>query len=190
MRLKTRDIVISGMLGGIAIFLGQTGLGFIPLPTGIQATIMHLPVIIGAVLEGPVVGTMVGFIFGLFSCLQPRGVAFFADPTVSILPRLFIGVASFYTYRLISRLSVHSGLVIAGVVGSLTNTVLVLGMIAVRHYMPTKAVVPIAFLNGIPEAIVAGIIVYLVCLGVKKARGDEFKSSGKAASKGATGARG
>ena len=173
MKLKTRDIVISGMLGGIAIFLGQTGLGFIPLPTGVQATIMHLPVIIGAVLEGPMVGTMVGFIFGLFSCLMPRGVVFFADPTVSILPRLFIGVASYYTFRFFSRFNTHLALIMAGIVGSLTNTILVLGMIDVRNYLPHEMVVAVAYTNGIAEAIVAAIIVYFVCLGVKKARGSE-----------------
>lgn len=172
MRFKTRDIVISGLLGGISVFLGQTGLGFIPMPTGVQATIMHLPVIIGAVLEGPLVGTFVGFIFGFFSFLMPRGVAFFADPTVSILPRLFIGVVSYFVYKLVSRWNTHVALVVAGVIGSLTNTVLVLGMIGLRGYMPKASILPIAIANGIPEAIVAGIIVYVVCLGVKKARED------------------
>ena len=31
---------------------------------------MHVPVIIGAVLEGPIVGLVIGFIFGLFSLIQ------------------------------------------------------------------------------------------------------------------------
>ncbi len=174
MKLSTRHIVISGILGGIAIFLGQTSLGFIPLPTGFNATIMHLPVIIGAVLEGPVVGTLVGFIFGFFSWIQPRGVVFFADPTVSILPRLFIGVAAYYTFRAVKHLNAHVALVVAGIIGSLTNTILVLGMIFLRGHLPFNAVLPIAFVNGIPEAIVAAILTYFVCVGVKKAKGEKF----------------
>lgn len=178
MKLSTRDIVVSGVLGGIAIFLGQTGLGFIMLPTGIQATIMHLPVIIGAVIEGPKVGTLVGLIFGLFSWLMPRGVAFFADPTISVLPRLFIGIAAYYTFRGLSRYNQHVAMVIAGIVGSLTNTVLVLGMIVLRGHLPLKGAVGVAIFNGIPEAIVAAVLVYFICIGLKKAKGEEFICKG------------
>lgn len=173
MRVKTRDVVISGILGGISIFLGQTGLGFIPLPTGINATIMHLPVIIGAILEGPWVGTFVGFIFGFFSFIQPK-VAFFADPLVSILPRLFIGVITYLVYVSLKRLNGHIALVIAGVIGSLANTVMVLGMIYLRGYMPWESVITVAFVNGIPEAIVAGVITYFVSVGVKKSKEEEI----------------
>ncbi|AZR72476.1 ECF transporter S component [Anoxybacter fermentans] len=173
MKLKTRDMVISGILGGIAIFLGQTGFGFIPLPTGINATIMHLPVIIGAVLEGPVVGTLVGLIFGLFSWIQARN-PFFADPTISVLPRLFIGIITYFSYQSLKRFNDHVAMAVAGVIGSLTNTVLVLGMIFLKGYMPFDAVVPIAFIHGIPEAIVAAIVTYFVCLGVKRARELKF----------------
>lgn len=172
MRLRTRDIVISGLLGGISIFLGLTGWGFIPMPTGVQATIMHVPVIIGAVLEGPVVGTMVGFIFGFFSWAMPRGAAFFVDPLVSILPRLFIGVVSYWVFKSVARLNTHVAMVLAGIVGSLTNTILVLSMIALRGYMPANAAKVIALTNGLPEAIVSGVIVYMICMGVKKARED------------------
>ena len=64
--LGLRKMVIIGMLSGISIFMGLTGLGFIPLPF-MKATIMHIPVIIGAIIEGPVVGAFVGLVFGLFS---------------------------------------------------------------------------------------------------------------------------
>ncbi len=173
MRIKTRDLVISGVLGGISLFLGQTGLGFIPLPTGINATIMHLPVILGAVLEGPLVGTLVGFIFGFFSWLQPRS-PFFADPTISILPRLFIGVVSYYVFILVRRFSGHFAFGLAGVIGSLTNTVLVLGMIVFHGDLPIEGAVSVGLINGIPEAIVAGIIVYFIGIGVQKARGGKI----------------
>ncbi len=66
----TRKIVIAGVMSAIAIFLGATRLGFIPWFTGTSITIMAIPVIIGAVLEGPVVGMATGLLFGLFSLLQ------------------------------------------------------------------------------------------------------------------------
>ena len=59
---KTRRLVLIGALGGISIFLGISGLGLIRLPI-FSLTIMHIPVIIGALLEGPIVGIAVGLIF-------------------------------------------------------------------------------------------------------------------------------
>src|SRR5512135_127730 len=94
--LSTRKIVISGVLAAIAILLGVTRLGFIPVPnaTG-NATIMHVPAIIGGIMEGPVVGGIIGTIFGLFSFLQAT-TPLFKDPLVAILPRIFIGITAFF----------------------------------------------------------------------------------------------
>ena len=48
---NVRRMAIIGVLGAISIILGMTPLGFIPVgPT--RATIMHIPVIIGAIMEG------------------------------------------------------------------------------------------------------------------------------------------
>ncbi len=105
MKITTRQIVVTAALSAIAIVLGATRLGFIPFVLGISATIMHVPVIIGAVLEGPLVGTMIGFLFGLFSLIwafvAPTGPGdiFFQNPLISVLPRLFIGVLAYLAYR-------------------------------------------------------------------------------------------
>lgn len=73
MQLSTKEIVVAGMLGAISIVLGVTRLGFIPVPTPAgNATIMHIPAILGAVLEGPVVGALIGLIFGIFSFFTAR----------------------------------------------------------------------------------------------------------------------
>ena len=86
--LNTRQIAVIGMLSSISIVLGLTGYGFIPLPIA-RATIMHIPVIIGAILEGPVVGMLIGLIFGIFSIFQnianPSLLSFaFFNPLVSV----------------------------------------------------------------------------------------------------------
>src|SRR6266536_589113 len=91
--VSTRTIVISGLLGAIQILLGLTGLGFIPMPTGVNATILHIPAIIAGALEGPVAGLLVGLIFGIFSLVRATTPTF-ADPLVAIVPRLFIGVVA------------------------------------------------------------------------------------------------
>ena len=89
-KLSLRKMTVIGVLGAISIILGLTPLGFIPIgPT--KATIMHIPVIIGSILEGPIVGMNIGLIFGLFSMFQaftnPTPVSFvFYNPIVALPP--------------------------------------------------------------------------------------------------------
>lgn len=105
---NVRRMAIIGVLGAISVVLGMTPLGFIPVgPT--RATIMHIPVIIGALMEGPLVGGFVGLIFGLFSIFQaitnPTPVSFvFLNPLVSVFPRILIGIVSYYVYNTLKKL--------------------------------------------------------------------------------------
>lgn len=170
MNLSVRKIVISGILGAISILLGVTRLGFIPVPTPAgHATIMHIPVIIGAVLEGPVVGLITGAIFGLFSFLQP-GAPFFADPLVSILPRLFIGIVAYLVYIATKKINTILACALAGIFGSLTNTVLVLGMATWRGYLPPEVSISVGALHGVPELIVAAILTVILVKGIQRIR--------------------
>ncbi len=163
--LSARQIVIAGILGGIAIFLGYTRLGFIPVPNiSGNATIMHVPAILGGALEGPVVGTIVGGIFGIFSFIQAE-VPFFRDPLVSILPRLFIGVVAWAVFAGLRNFSLDVAAATAGVLGSLTNTVGVLGMAVILGYLPLAAFVPI-IPQAIAEAILAAVVTVVVVRGV------------------------
>lgn len=101
--LTTRNMVLIGLLGAITVVLGQTPLGFIPIGP-LNATTMHIPVIIGAILEGPVVGAFVGLIFGLSSMFnaitRPTSpISFvFINPLISVLPRVLIGFIAYYIY--------------------------------------------------------------------------------------------
>jgi uncharacterized membrane protein len=170
MSLSVRKIVISGILGAISILLGLTRLGFIPVPTPAgHATIMHIPVILGGVLEGPVVGLITGAIFGLFSFLQP-GAPFFADPLVSIFPRLFIGVVSYLVYYSTRKINTVLACALAGAIGSATNTVLVLGMATWRGYLPSEVSISIGVLHGVPEMVVAAILTVILVKGINRIR--------------------
>jgi uncharacterized membrane protein len=161
---RTRRIVITGVMGAISIFLGLTRWGFIPWVAGASLTIMHIPVIIGAVLEGPVVGVLIGLIFGVFSLIQaavaPNGPTdiWFTNPLLSVLPRLFIGPLAWLVWKALNRWQV-AGLIAAGLAGSLTNTILVLGMIGIMGFVPWVALGPIFLANGLPEAALSAIIV-------------------------------
>ncbi|MEN3203206.1 MAG: ECF transporter S component [Atribacterota bacterium] len=160
--MKTRDITVSALLAASAIVLGATGLGFVPVPTPAgRATIMHIPTILAGILEGPFVGGVVGLIFGLYSFFT-TAVPFLRDPIIAIVPRILIGVVAALTFRVTRK----SG--IAAVTGTVTNTGGVLGLAVLRGYLPGKVALGIAATHGIPEVIVAAIIVMLIVRGLKK----------------------
>lgn len=183
-KFGTRQIAVIGMLSAISVVLGATGFGFIPLPMA-KATVMQIPVVIGAILEGPIVGVAVGLIFGLFSIIQnltnPSSILYFAliNPLVSVLPRMLIGVTTYYSYKIpLKNDVVKTG--IAAAIGSLTNTVGVLGMIYILYaaqYAAAKnipvstaaaAIFGVSLTNGIPEMIVCILITVPVVLAVRK----------------------
>lgn len=191
-RIATRKITIIGLLGAITIIMGLTGIGFIPLPT-VRATIMHLPVIIGAIIEGPMVGAAIGLIFGFFSMYQaitaPVPTSFvFLDPLVAILPRILIGIVSYYVFKggtfLVGKVRFGNliSIITAAALGTMTNTVGVLGMIYLRHgaeFVRTiggdvstvgKILMTIGITSGIPEAVVACIITTLVVKSMRAVR--------------------
>ena len=104
---KLRKLVVSSMLGAITVVLGLTPLGLIPLGI-INATTMHIPIIVGAILEGPVVGASIGLIFGISSLVKnittPNLLSFaFYNPLISILPRVLIGIVSYYVFSFFSK---------------------------------------------------------------------------------------
>ena len=166
-----RKIVVTGVLAAIACLLGWTHWGFIPWFSGASLTIMQVPAIIGAVLEGPIVGVGIGLIFGLFSMLlaaiAPTGPTdvWFTNPLLSILPRLFIGPLAWLVWKAMQKWKVPA-LILAGITGSLTNTILVLGMIGLLKFLPWAALPAIAVLNGLPEAAVSAIITLAVVAAV------------------------
>lgn len=158
-RISTRKMAVAGMLGAVSIVLSVTGLGMIPMPSlAGRATIMHVPVILAAILEGPVVGAFTGFIFGLYSFMTPVG-AIPADPIVRILPRILIGVTSYYTYVLFRRSRLGAGM--AAVVGTLTNTIGYLGLASLIGYMPWAASLTVV-VTQTPFELVLAVVLILV----------------------------
>jgi uncharacterized membrane protein len=163
--LDVRQIVIAGILGGIAIFLGATQLGFIPVPNvSGRATILHIPAIVGGALEGPVVGALAGLIFGIFSWLDPV-VPPLRNPLVSILPRIPIGIVAWFVFVSLRRTSVDLASVVAGLFGSFTNTVGVVGMAVILGYFPFEVFL-VVLPQAIAEAVLAAIVTLVVVRGV------------------------
>lgn len=178
--LNVRQLTVSGLLAGITIFLGLTGYGFIPL-LFMDATILHIPTIIGSIAAGPRVGALVGFMFGLFSFVQtlraPSLLLQFAvqyniayDAVVCIVPRILIGIIAYVIFsRLKTRVFLRAA--VAAVVTTVLHTVLFLGTLFVLVGAPyaemqgismqavANIFIGITIANGLPEAVVSGVIV-------------------------------
>ena len=171
-KLNVRKMAVIGVLSAISIMMSILPfIGYIPIGP-IKATIMNVPVIIGAIMEGPVVGAIIGLIFGLTSLwnaiTQPVLLSpLFMNPLVSVLPRVLIGVVAYYVYQGAYKLTkkVYASGFLAGLIGSFANTVGVLGMIYVlgqQGVSAGKLLFGVAFTSGVPEALVAAFIVSAV----------------------------
>ena len=178
---RTRTIVIAGVLSAISILLAVTPIGYLISIAGISATTMHIPVIIGAILEGPVVGALIGLVFGVTSLIRaavaPNGPIdpLFVNPLLSVLPRLFIGPVAWLVWRALRRWPAV-GLAAAGAAGSMTNTILVLGMLGLllpANFKLTDTLIltdalkwpflgGVATTSGVLEMIVSAVIVMAV----------------------------
>lgn len=187
--VNVRKMTIISVLSAISIMLSMIPfVGFIQIGP-IAITTMYIPVIIGAIMEGPMAGAVIGLVFGASSLIRaltmPTVTSFaFINPLVSILPRVLIGLLAYYVYELSMKLTKNvyiSGLV-TGAAGAITNTVGVLGMIYVLYgaryaeAMGESAsaaktlIMTIAATNGIPEAIGGALVVAAVAVILKKSK--------------------
>ena len=103
---QTLRLAQLAILIALEAVLTFTPLGFIMVPP-ISITLLHIPVIVGAVLMGPVDGGILGLSFGVFSMIKastaaasPADMAFSpflsGEPVSSIvmciIPRILLGV--------------------------------------------------------------------------------------------------
>lgn len=174
-RSNVRRIVVSGALGAVSAVMAITPLGYLPWFGGASLTIMHIPVIIAAVLEGPIAGGAVGLIFGVTSLVKaataPVGPLdpLFVNPLVSVLPRLAIGFAAWGAFKLFRGRFLPLAAGVAGAVGSITNTAFVLlalgltasaqlsGAFGVEISALPAVLATLALSNGLVEAAAAAV---------------------------------
>lgn len=137
----TRKLVITAVLGALTIVLSITPIGgYIPVGPA-MATILHVPVIIAAILEGPLVGGLVGLIFGGFSFgrawLAPMVPTdyFFRNPLVSIVPRVLIGIVAYFVYVGLKKLPKGAAIATLSLLWALITYYIVQSLIAAIQLM-------------------------------------------------------
>ena len=137
-----KTTVTLGLFTAISIIMTVTPLGTIRL-FWTEATIAHLPVVILAVLGGPLLGAAGGLILGLISmiyCIMNPVMlnVYIANPLVSIPARVLIGFLAGLVYKCMNKAFVKgerkgvkdaASIAVSAALGSLANTAGVLGML-------------------------------------------------------------
>ncbi len=121
---KTYELVLTALFTAIIVIMAFTPLGYIPLVV-INATIIHIPVILGALFLGPKKGAFLGFVFGLTSLINNTvkavtASAFVFSPVLAyrvagvsgifkslyicFVPRILVGVVPYFVWLLIRRI--------------------------------------------------------------------------------------
>lgn len=158
----TRWMAAVAMFAAIIVVLANTPLGMIPLVIT-KATTVHIPVILGAILLGPLAGGILGGVFGICSVISntmtPALTSFAFSPFLSTtgVPgalkaiwvavgcRILIGVVAGWLWKFLCKRNVNgwASLPLVGFVGAMVNTVLVMGSIYVlfaQQYAAAKDV--------------------------------------------------
>ncbi len=115
---ETYELVLTALFTAIIIIMAFTPLGYIPLVV-INATIIHIPVILGALFLGPKKGAFLGFVFGFtsfinntFKAVTPSAFVFspvlaanvvgfsgiFKSLYICFVPRILVGVVPYFVY--------------------------------------------------------------------------------------------
>lgn len=177
---KTRTLTQLSLLIALELVMAFTPLGFIMIPP-ISITIMHIPVIIGAILMGPTAGGILGGVFGLaamykatFMASSPADLIFspfhsgapVQSLVMCLLPRILLGVFAALLYRLLQRaMGDIPAMAVSCILATLLHSAMVLGsMWLFFNALPLRDVfLTIASLNCIVEMIAAGVVGTAVC---------------------------
>ena len=155
-------------------------------PVPIKPTIVHIPVIIASILYGPKVGALLGALMGvislitntivllptsyLFSPFVPNGNIY--SLIIALIPRILIGITPYFVYRSLKN---KTGLILAGAIGSLTNTIFVLGGIFllfsnVYNGNIQLLLASVISTNSIAEMIISAILTVAIIPALEKVR--------------------
>ena len=188
---KISELVLTSLFSAIIIIMAFTPLGYIPLGI-INATIIQIPVIIGALFCGPKKGAFLGFLFGFTSFLKntitPATLsAFVFSPVLAanmfgakgvlystficFVPRILVGVLPYFIYKAMKKISKWKSVnfTVAGIAGAFTNTFLVMGSIYVLYkdaYASAQGIDPSAVLGVIGGVISFNGVIEAILSGV------------------------
>ena len=144
-RKQLNNLVLLALFVGLIFLLGQTPLGLIPLGW-CNVTLLVIPVAIGTIYMGLKSGLVLGLAFGATSMVSAlikpsvlvgtlMGASPLAVVVMTFLPRLCIPLVIWGVYSLLAKKQKHLAVAVAAACGSLTNTILYLGLMLIFYMM-------------------------------------------------------
>lgn len=144
-RKKNKRFALLALFIAIELLLAIVpALGFIPLGI-INATTLHIPVILAGVILGCKEGALMGLLFGIISVIkntiEPSATSFLFTPfieiggisgnfsslIIAIIPRILCGyLAGVFYHKVFKNIKTSTNSFISSVLASLINTILVL----------------------------------------------------------------
>jgi len=137
-RTRTLWMVQTAILAAIIILMAFTPLGYLKVGT-ISITFLTLPVVVGAVVVGPLCGAILGSVFGMTSFVQCFGMDVFGTTLLGInplltfilcmVPRILMGLFVGLIFRALykkDKMKIWS-FAAASLSGAVINTVLFVG---------------------------------------------------------------
>lgn len=183
-RSNTLKLVQLALLIAIEVILAFTPLGLIMIPP-ISATLLHVPVIVGAILLGVQGGAVLGGVFGLCSmwkastaATSPVDMAFspflsgkpLASIVMCVVTRILLGVIAAVLFKVFARVLKNKEALAIGLTAVLStacHTVMVLGCLAAffRDFgMGVMAVVlTLVSVSSVAEMAVAAVVAIALC---------------------------
>ena len=184
---KTYELVLTALFTAIIVIMAFTPLGYIPLVV-INATIIHIPVILGALFLGPKKGAFLGFVFGLTSFINntfkaATASAFVFSPVLAynvvgvsgifkslyicFVPRILVGVVPYFIYILIRKAlksEQKAGRIVVNVLASLILFISVRAFLI--HLLPEALSAAVCTVIGLAAGVV--LMAVLTVSGSKK----------------------
>ena len=185
-KLNTKTMVQMALMIGIVIVMGFTPLGFIRIPP-VSITMLHLPVIVGSIVLGPLCGGILGFTFGCVSMwnaivnpLPLPSISWMLSPFASgfplqsfvlcFVPRIFLGIIPACLIKLFSHSKKPGRIAIGASAGisSIIHTCMFLGLINIfpqqEVSMPLADIIKtVISLNGTLEFTAAIVVAAAIC---------------------------
>lgn len=155
--MKIKEFTLTAIFVSVILLFAFTPVGFIHLGV-IKATIIHIPVIIGAIVLGPKIGAILGLVFGITSIvtntIAPSLLSFAFSPVIPVLgtsqgsfwalfvalvPRVIIGFIPYYIFKSIhkttkNKLNQKAALFLTGLLTTFIHTFLVMGLISLLFH--------------------------------------------------------
>ena len=182
---------ILGILTAIVIIQNFVPLlGYIPIPP-LNPTIIHITVIVVSLTLGTKDGMIIGSVWGITRMVKaftlpasPFDYFLWRNPIIAIFPRIMVGFVAGYVYNVCRKRfkKDSTAMILSSVLASLTNTILVLGLIYLIYGETYAALLKVDYSNllgvlgtvvltsGIGEAIAAAIIAPIIARPLKKFR--------------------